>query len=285
MKVFRAEGLLSPEENIRVQRLESAATEEEHTHEFIEIVYVASGTGYQQVAGSRYKVRKGTLLFINYGQSHSIQPDGTMVYYNILLHPEFVSQELLDSENAFQILTLTAFADFQEEIGETTSFIEFTGGKTLEMDAVARAMFQEFSDKALGYQTVLRGYLNILLTNVFRQMVALPEVTRRDQIMDEILDYIQRNSHETLTLTDLASRSFYNPSYFSRLFREYTGSTLTEYIHQQRIQQACQLLRDSTLSVEEIIQQVGYRQRKQFYMYFKRFTGTTPRQMREDVEP
>ena len=49
----------------------------EHTHDFIEIVYVCSGNGVHCVDGKQYFVKEGSLIFINYGQTHSLTGNNT----------------------------------------------------------------------------------------------------------------------------------------------------------------------------------------------------------------
>lgn len=46
-----------------------------HQHEFIELVYVTAGSGIHVIDDCEYRVSCGSLLFIDYGQSHSIVPD------------------------------------------------------------------------------------------------------------------------------------------------------------------------------------------------------------------
>jgi mannose-6-phosphate isomerase-like protein (cupin superfamily) len=69
MRIFKADEMLNPNENISITKNKVKIAELPHTHEFIELVYIFSGSGRQCVNGISYNVSKGDLLFINYNQS------------------------------------------------------------------------------------------------------------------------------------------------------------------------------------------------------------------------
>ena len=81
-------------------------------------------------------------------------------------------------------------------------------------------------------------------------------------------DYIDENLDTKLTLSLLASKCFYNPSYFSRTFKEKFGMTLTEYINRKRVASASKLLLESDMSVGEIALAVGFGNENYFSEFF-----------------
>ena len=72
-----------------------------HTHEFIEIVYVLSGSMTHVIDGQKYKVKHGDILFMNYGCTHAFFSDEEYSYVNILFSPELMSEEIVTPANAF----------------------------------------------------------------------------------------------------------------------------------------------------------------------------------------
>lgn len=85
MRTYTAESFVNTDENISVQKIinKSGVTEPIHKHEFIELVYIASGSGTQCVDGREYAVSKGNMLFINYNQSHSFSSENELIYINL----------------------------------------------------------------------------------------------------------------------------------------------------------------------------------------------------------
>lgn len=74
-------------------------------------------------------------------------------------------------------------------------------------------------------------------------------------------------------LARLVERS---PNYISRLFKEETGQTVTDYTQQLRITAACDLLANSQMNVREVSDFLGFCEQSYFNKVFKRLTGTLP---------
>lgn len=91
-----------------------------------------------------------------------------------------------------------------------------------------------------------------------------------------ILQYIDTHYTEELRLPDLAARYHFSPSYFSTLFKKHTGTTLTRYITTKRITLAKRLLNESNISIQDIVERIGYNDYFQFIKVFKREVGVTP---------
>lgn len=270
MYVYTREERFSETELVRIERDDTRQVGE-HTHGFIEIVYILSGEGRHFIDGKEYAVSRGSVLFINYGQVHSFFTGTHMESMNILITPEAVSEKILNEENAFALLTLTAFEDFQEADIQTP-FLHFSGQARDKIEFVIQELYAEFTQKQSGKTAILKGYLHVLLGYIFRKMT----VSGLKQEPSEIIAYIQAHYKEKLTLQHLASKCFYTPKYFSRIFKEIYGVSVTEYIKRQRIAESCRLLLETDLSIEEIQNQVGYGEDVHFFKYFQAICGCTP---------
>ncbi|MNI28084.1 Bifunctional transcriptional activator/DNA repair enzyme AdaA [compost metagenome] len=100
-------------------------------------------------------------------------------------------------------------------------------------------------------------------------------------VMDQVVAYIHEHMAEEMTREDIASFVNFNPAYLSRLFKKETGMSLFDYILQQRINKAKQLLATSNLKISEIAELIGYFNFSHFTKMFKRETGTTPQEYRK----
>lgn len=269
-------------ENIAVA-FHTAHNEEIHMHDFVELVYIAGGKGYQYVDGKQYSVMRGDMLFINFNHTHAFATDKGMEYYNIYLKPEFISAELINTDNAMQLLTLTAFEDFRETVGEENPVVRFFGGEIAEVEACLTAMLREYEHKENGTGTVLKAYVSILLTYVFRKMAVfgIEQIWEKENKIGDLIRYIEENCTQKLSLTELAEQCFYNPSYFCRMFKAYSGMTITEFIHESRVKRACGLLLHSHNSIEEISLRAGYTNKTLFYKKFREKIGMSPAEFRK----
>ena len=106
--------------------------------------------------------------------------------------------------------------------------------------------------------------------------MALTMIPTTPGISNELLTYIHEHYNERLTLKMLSEKYSYNPTYFSRLFKEYTGMTLTDYIKSYRIKIACDLLEQTNTKVNDIYISVGYSDKTKFFNDFRVTLHTTP---------
>ena len=95
--------------------------------------------------------------------------------------------------------------------------------------------------------------------------------------VNDILLYLSQNMHRNLTLKEIADRFFISSYHLSHLFKKYMGKTCIECMHWMRIERAMQLLRNTNMSIKEISERIGYANLNNFYMHFKKLTGTTPK--------
>ncbi|MDO3408927.1 response regulator [Saccharibacillus sp. CPCC 101409] len=79
-----------------------------------------------------------------------------------------------------------------------------------------------------------------------------------------------------ITLELAADAIGLNPSYLSRIFKEETGATFSEYLNRVRIEAGCKLLESGRYTVKEVSGQVGFSTYNYFFKVFKEWTGTTP---------
>lgn len=284
MIVYKSSEYVDPQENINIRHDAICESHGVHTHEFIELVYTLAGAGTHYVNGVGYEVVRGDLLFINYRQTHAFTVDGSMSHINFLLKPAFMSRELMNSENIFEIFALSLFDDFKGAFTEATPVIRFRGGEMIELERLIEYMETEFRQKEAGYKSVLNACMQIVFLKMARKMKQnghmLNDIAR---ITPEVLKYIEDNCFEKLTLKELAEKCFYNPSYFSRVFKECYGKSLTAFIQEKRVAKAAELLVSTDWNVDKICEWVGYGEsKKQFYKTFREYTGRTPHAFRND---
>ena len=102
-----------------------------------------------------------------------------------------------------------------------------------------------------------------------------PEDRGADRVY-RALAHIHRHYDEKLPVTLLAQLEHMSVSRFRRLFREATGLSPMEYVTALRMNQACQLLARTDLSLEEVARAVGFQDQFYFSRVFKEHAGTAP---------
>lgn len=267
-------------ENITVQfyNTEDYMPEGEHTHDFLEIVYIESGSGVHKIDNVEYFVKKGDILFINIGQVHYFESIDDMHLMNILIDPKFISEELMDSETFMELFKYSMFMEFDHEDMSESQTVHFKGKEVEEIDFIMKMLFREYERKAIGYKSVLKGGIRILFSKILRKICS--KETHSDKMSNElfleIINHINENFNHKLSLSQLAAEYFYNPAYFGNMLKKYCGKNFSTYLKEKRITEAARLIREEGLTVDKVMEKVGYSDRKFFYSHFKEIMGTTP---------
>ena len=288
MRTYELREFLNPRENIHISYMKDDAGCAIHTHEFAELIFVVEGACTHEIDGEVYEAETGDLLFVNYGQTHAFHSKAKdYCYYNLLYVPEFFSEELINSENIYDIFEISLFREFSAVATGSSQLVHFRGKEYIEVKKIIEDMAKEFDEKGLGYRSILNGYSRVLYSKILRKLKSA-EISSAAQgcisrITADCLAYIDARCFEKLTLKEIAEHTFYNPAYLSRIFKEQCGISLSEYIKEKRIREAARLLADSYLSNEEIMYKVGYTDKKQFYKNFRDIYHETPAEFRKKV--
>lgn len=133
---------------------------------------------------------------------------------------------------------------------------------------------------------VCRASLHLLLASLIRDHRTYFE--RKDSVMPKISSPIEKSLaaiHENLedppSVEALAELSFMSESSFRKRFRDEVGGSPHDYIIQRRVEEAKRLLRQRDKSIIDIALDLGFSSSQYFATVFKRKTGVSPKQFRE----
>lgn len=253
-----------------------------HRHEYIEVVYVLSGSAVHTVEGRSWAVKRGDLCIINVDTVHMFCPDKAgpepLVVYDLMFTPEFFdlslsrSHSLEDLRDSYLFRSLPKAGPGQEAgfgVSETlhAKFSELFG-----------RMYDEYRDRELGYTEIIRAYLLQVVVTAMRLSAAGDRgVSRsREQLVDRVLERIDADYAGPLGVRELADSVHLSPDYLGRVFKEVTGQTVTARIQAVRIQNACRLLATTQRTVADISAACGFGDPKNFYSAFKKQMGLSP---------
>ncbi len=268
------------EKQVRVRERDEAA----HTHEFVELVYVTKGNFTHYINGKAYPTARGDLLFINYGEVHSFTVDSDEAeFYNFSVKPEFMSENIVNNETINDIFLIFLPEGTEELQARRTSCVRFVGEERVEIERIALRMCEEL-DEDRGqrpcHNFVLNAYMRLIFAKLIRALLENVGEDRPKLLTDEVLKYIDENFTSPVNAATLADHCFYNPAYLGRVFKAVYGKSMKEYLREKRLVYAMELLKTSSLSVEEIAERVGYSGKAQFYKNFKEFYGKAPGEFR-----
>lgn len=123
---------------------------------------------------------------------------------------------------------------------------------------------------------LLRGY------STTRHRVAVYEGGLGERQILQISEYIQAHLDQEIKLADLANVAGISQFHFSRLFKQSMGISPHQYLLQQRVERAKQLLKSSKLAIAEIALQCGFNSQSHLGKSFRKATGMTPNDYRKN---
>ena len=266
-----------------------------HTHDFIEIVYVYDGKGYHIYNDVTYPVSKGELYIINSRTPHCFYPTDKsnsehLVVYNLCFLPEFISSINIHLPILVELTDIMLYKSLYPDEIIYSPDLKLSGSMRTEIEQLYEKMYLEFTSKGINYVELLRLSLCELLLKIHRfyqQNHASPEsavIKYRHQLIPDCIQYLRDNYSKKVTIEELSNNFFLSKSYLSSLFKKATGSGVVEYLQHIRIERACELLTNTTLSITEISTQVGYTDYRFFNKSFKKITGVTAHEYRKKNE-
>lgn len=259
-----------------------------HRHDFIELVCVISGFGIHRVEGREYETTKGDIFVVNCDIPHGFFPGldsrEPLIMYNCVFMPQFLDISLFSASHFEEITSSFLFRSLVPDNFTPKPDLKLSGAKFFEISELFEKMYLEYKQRNNGYIDIIRAYLIEIIVKIFRYA---PESTKRDitgknsELIHKAIEYMKLNYRSEISLSDLALRSLISKNYFSKLFKEVTGTNVSDYIQYLRTEQACNLLKSTDLKVTNIAEQAGFSDMKFFYEVFRKITGKTPGEYRK----
>lgn len=263
-----------------------------HRHNFIEIVYVISGSARHYMDDINYEVRKGDLIIVNYGVPHSFIPlkDSGEEFstYDLLFTTELFEITGIDSCDFSALASSYLFYSlFQGNEPPDNSLNLIRSGSSREFGVLFSQIYDEYTARNSGYMNMIRAYLVQLITKIFREIdKKTNSTTTREQraVVNKAIEYMKQNYNTPINLDNLVADIFLSKDYFRQLFKTTTGTSVTDFIQKIRIEEAERLLLETDRPIFDIAGDCGFMDVKFFYKTFKKLTGKNPGEFRKQKD-
>lgn len=258
-----------------------------HRHNFIEISYVVSGTAIHTIENESYPVRKGNVVIVDYNTPHTFSFDpektGPFMTYDLLFTPDFFNASGMNNSEFYSLASFYLFSPLFKDFGSGYSLNHLIKTDPKEFYRLFAQLHQEYSKREKGFQTIMRAYLTELIIKLFRELDRQrPAFTNSHQkLVAQAIDYMQENYKTHINLDDIVSGIFLSKDYFRQLFKKTTGASISAYIQDLRIAEACRLLETTDANSAQIARESGFNDIKFFYQTFKKTVGMTPAEYRK----
>ncbi len=258
-----------------------------HSHEFIEIVLVLSGTGIHRTAGIRQQVHCGDVLVINSNRSHAYENTQSLNLVNILIRDDVfreTDKELGRLAGYHALFTLEPVRLREEKF---TSHLRLNKEDLNLAISWIDALEEETRKKAEGGQFFARSWIILLIGLLARRYGKnTAHAPRLEMRLGRVLSQIEQDASKVFSMADLARQATMSERTFLRRFREATGYSPLDYIIRVRIRHAKELLsaHAPALSVTEIAFRCGFEDSNYFSRQFRRIVGMSPRVYRSKTK-
>lgn len=256
-------------------------TLEEHIHDFVELVCITGGCGTHCINGNNITVRRGDIFLIDYNVRHNLTAiTEPFTWINCIFRPEYHYGNIPEHKSAAEMLKYIIknnFGNISNSFNLNTNLA--TGS---DYTFIFEDMLHEYSQYRADSEKILENYLIILLTKLARHIYfeTLCQKPNRDNMVSDALRRIEKSFLKDICAKEIAVEYLVSPSVFSEEFKRKTGISFREYVTKRRINEACELLITTNLTVGEIQNNIGYADSKAFFKAFRKYTSLTPKEYR-----
>lgn len=247
--------------------------EDEHSHEFAELIFVRKGQGTITVNGTPHRVTRGDLVLYHTGERHfeeSNDEDGTPFEIQILAFGRLKVGDL----PAGHFAPLAYGHVFPAEEDAPTFFALFD-----------EILSESSRSDGLNYDIIchLSQVILLRLYRLLRRQKEDDPLVSGTHVLHQILAYIDQHYKENITLDSIAAACFANKYYLSHLFSRIKGYSIGTYLLNKRLTEACRLLGETSMTIREVAKEVGFNDAAYFGRIFKGRFGQTPLSYRRGI--
>ena len=253
-----------------------------HWHNAFEITYVVEGALAYRTPEQTVTVRRGEALFTNSGVLHACTTEGaeSCVYYTHFFDMSFLSgmyNSVFEEKYFLPVVRNTAFQLWLVK-PDTLAHIRM-------LESVLRCVElhrTEPPEYEFDLRTELCGFWREMLADSAEVRANTPPRSNADtERIKAMMDYIQANCAERLTLDDIAASASISRRECTRCFRRCIDSTPNEYLTACRVRMAADLLRRTGKSILDISEDCGFSSAGYFGKVFREAMGCTPKEYRK----
>lgn len=253
-----------------------------HRHNYVEMVYMCSGTTTHIINDKEtITLQEGDLLFLNQNATQEILPAKEHdIAVNFIILPEFFDHtfSMIEKENILHDFLISALSQDYSR----SSYLHFQAKDILPVQNLIENMIWTLIHKKSGTNTINQTTMGLLFMNLslFADTINQDDPHQYEQnLVFSVLKYIE-SYYKNGTLTEIAKEINQPPYYISRLLKKHMDSNFKGLLQQRKLQQAAYLLSQTPLSVETIMENIGYDNSSYFYRKFREKYGCSPRAYR-----
>ena len=235
-----------------------------------ELILINGIQGSIKIAGKRYRLKDGSLIYLHPDVVHTVELDTKEVdtkepYCLLSVHFDYVQLN---------------FDEKQWSISDRVDKLCFEYCQELkgyyQVERVFKGLLKSWEEKLPGYEFVCRTLLQQLFIKISDNLNKQQQNYSSTLKVEEIIKYMHQNIDCKIKLAEVAELVQLSPAYLSKEFKETTGYTLIKFFNKMKIDKAKELLIEDNRKVKEVANALGFTDEFYFSRVFKEITGSSP---------
>lgn len=251
----------------------------EHTHDYIEMIYMCSGSTRHIINGSEITLNTGELLFLGQNSRQEIFPAGKDdIAVNFIILPQFFEKTILmigEEDTPLRKFIVDCLCSGED----SGNFLHFKVSDILPVQNLVENLLWTLIHGSQSKRQINQTTMGLLFLQLLGYTDRLALSDREEKNTVRIYKYIEEN-YRNGSLTELAGVLNYDIYHLSALIKRKTGKTFTELIQDKRLSQAAFLLKTTNLKVSQVAALVGYENESYFHRLFNKQFSLSPRSYR-----
>lgn len=257
-----------------------------HIHDYIEMNYVYAGSCTAVVQDKIIPLKCGDVCIMDTNVPHTIRDAWEKdIIINILMDKSYFTASMLG-----QLSSNSIISDFiLEAISHDrlhNRFLLFHCQNSDKLSSFVEELLCEFYEPSFCAKDIINAYMVLIFAEMLRHFqtdnYSKSANAKRNPILD-ILQYIEEN-FQTCTLLEVAQNFSFHPNYLSRLIRKSTGKSFKQLLQEQKLNKSAYLLKYTSMTVADILSEIGYQNHGFFNKIFKERYGVTPKEYQTNIQ-
>jgi len=250
----------------------------EHSHDYVEMVYMLSGRTTHIINGQRVVLNTGELLLLSQSAKQEIcRAEQEDVAVNFIILPQFFTSclDALEEETPLRRFLVDCLCDRETGAG----YLHFQVSQVPEVQHLVENLIATLLGNSGTKRKISQLTMSLLFLELLDHAQYLACREQEDAVAVRILHYIDRE-YASASLKEAARELHYDVAWLSRQIKRRTGKTFTRLVQEKRMAQAAYLLKNTTRRVDDIAAAVGYENASFFHRLFHETYGVSPRHYR-----
>lgn len=252
----------------------------EHTHDYVEVVYMVKGFTTHVINGREILLKEGELLFLGQQTRQSIKRAGKEdIAVNFIVLPEFFANSLNvmgEEDTPLRRFIVSCLCGGKNEVG----YLHFKVADVLPVQNLVENLIWTLINETGRKRITNRLTMELLFIQLLGCTEYLSHTTREEEIIVDVLQYVEQNYRDG-SLGELSDIFHMDACWLSREIKRKTGKNYIELVQEKRLSQAAFYLKNTNMKISDISAAVGYENISYFHRLFGSKYGTSPKKYRD----